>query len=120
MRSLTRFGSAGTRAVAIPGNGLMNSANATAAFTAVEALNAQVKSQCVGFGTAAIAALRPQLGWGTAGFQRHSAACPGDAGGQVGALLILGQPNPVFTLPTATRFHRSAGKSAVYRRPDAL
>ena len=30
--------------------------------------------------------------------------------GQVGALLILGQPNPVFTLPTATGFTEALAK----------
>ncbi len=93
---------AGTRAVGVAGSGLMSSANAAAAFTAVEALNAQVQSQCVGFGTSAIALPAPNNGGaGLGGIQRLVSAMQS---GQVGALLILGQPNPVFTLPTATGF----------------
>jgi len=96
------FAAAGVRAVAIPGNGLMNSANATAAFTAVETLNAQVGSQCVGFGTAAVAPPAPNPG--TLGFRGIQQLIQAMQAGQVGALLVLGQPNPVFTLPTATGF----------------
>jgi len=92
---------AGTRAVAIAGNGLM-SANATAAFTAVESLNVQTASQCVGFGTAALPA--PAPGAGGTGFKGVQQLVQAMQSGQVGALLILGQPNPVFTLPTATGF----------------
>ena len=93
---------AGTRAVAVAGNGLMNSANATAAFTAVESLNVQTASQCVGFGTAALPPVAPSAG-GT-GFEGVQHLVQAMQAGQVGALLILGQPNPVFTLPTATGF----------------
>ena len=95
------FKSAGTRAVAVPGNGMMNSANATAAFAAVEALNVQVGSQCVGFGKAGVP---PAPNSGGAGFRGVQALVQAMQGGQVGAMLILGQPNPVFTLPTATGF----------------
>ena len=101
------FKSAGTRAVAVPGNGLMNSANATASFAAVEALNVQVGSQCVGFGQAGIPPARnsgPTGPGGGAGFKSVQALARAMQGGQVGALLILGQPNPVFTLPTAAGF----------------
>ena len=96
------FIKAGTRAVAVAGNGLLSSANPTAAFTAVETLNAQAKSQCVGFGTAAIAApvISPQNS-GLKGIQQLTSAMNA---GQVGALLIIGQPNPVFTLPSAVGF----------------
>ena len=93
---------AGTRAVAVAGNGLMNSANATAAFTAVESLNVQTASQCVGFGTAALPPVAP--GAGGTGFKGVQHLVQAMQAGQVGALLILGQPNPVFTLPTATGF----------------
>lgn len=93
---------AGTRAVAVAGNGLMNSANATAAFTAVESLNVQTASQCIGFGTAALPSVAP--GAGGTGFKGVQHLVQAMQAGQVGALLILGQPNPVFTLPTATGF----------------
>ena len=93
---------AGNRAVAVAGNGLLSSANPTAAFTAVEALNAQAKSRCVGFGTAATALppVNPQTS-GLKGIQQLTAAMNS---GQVGALLIIGSPNPVFSLPAAIGF----------------
>ncbi len=99
----------GKRVVAVPGNGLMNSANVTAAFAAVEALNVQVGSQCVGFGKGALAppgtnALKGAPSNGGAGFRGIQALVQAMQAGQVGALLILGQPNPVFTLPTAAGF----------------
>ena len=102
---------AGARAVVIPGNGLMM-ANATAAFTAVEALNAQVGSQCVGFGMSGIATPAPNSGGARegSGFGRIQNLVSAMQAGQVGALLILGQPNPVFTLPTATGFTEALGK----------
>ena len=102
------FQGAGTRAVAVGGNGLLSSANPTAAFTAVEMLNAQVKSQCVGFGTAAIAPPAPNSGGaGLKGIEQLTQAMNA---GQVGALLILGQPNPVFTLPSAVGFTQALAK----------
>ena len=96
---------AGPRTVAVPGNGLM-SANATAAFTAVEALNTLVGSQCIGFGTAGIAIPAPNSGGarGGAGLSGVQHLIQAMQAGQVEVLLILGQPNPVFTLPTATGF----------------
>ncbi len=102
------FIKAGTRAVAVAGNGLLGSPNPTAAFTMVETLNAQVGSQCVGFGTAAIAAPAhsPQTS-GLKGIQQLTAAMNA---GQVGALLIIGQPNPVFTLPSAVGFTPALAK----------
>ena len=102
------FASAGSRSVAIPGNGLMNSANATAAFGAVEALNVQMGSQCVGFGTAAVTPPAPNSGG--AGLKGMQALVQVMQAGQIRALLILGQPNPVFTLPTATQFTQALGK----------
>ena len=102
------FRSAGTRAVAVAGNGLLSAANPTAAFTAVESLNTQVGSRCVGFGTAAIAApaASPQMS-GLKGIQNLIQAMNA---GQVGALLILGQPNPVFTLPPVVGFAQALMK----------
>ena len=102
----------GTRSVAIAGNGLMNSANATAAFTIVETLNAQVGSRCVGFGTAAIAPPAPNSGGarGGAGFGGIQQLVQAMQGGGIGALLILGQPNPVFTLSAAVGFTEALAK----------
>ncbi|MGI4790512.1 MAG: molybdopterin-containing oxidoreductase family protein [Janthinobacterium lividum] len=99
---------AGIRAAAIGGNGLLSSANPMAAFTAVEALNVQAKSQCVGFGTAATAlpAVNPETS-GLKGIQQLTSAMQS---GQIGALLILGQPNPVFTLPSAVGFTPALAK----------
>ena len=99
---------AGTRAVAVGGNGLLSSANPTAAFTAVETLNVQSKSRCVGFGTAAIA--MPPVSPQTSGLQGIQALTQAMNAGQVGALLILGQPNPVFTLPSAVGFTEALAK----------
>ena len=102
------FRGAGDRALAVAGNGQLTSANPTAAFTAVEALNIQVGSQCVGFGSAAIAApaVKPQFS-GLKGIQNLTQTMNS---GQVGALLILGQPNPVFTLPSAVGFTQALAK----------
>ncbi len=94
------FRNGGTRAVAVGGNGLLTSPDATAAFTVVEALNKQVKSQCVGFGSAAI----PLPNSRASGFKNIQQLVRSMQSGQVGALLILGQPNPVFTLPNASGF----------------
>jgi anaerobic selenocysteine-containing dehydrogenase len=94
------FRRAGPGAVAVAGNGLFSSANVTQAFTAVESLNTQYGSRCVGFGTAAIAPPAPHPGG--AGFRQVQALVQAMQAGQVGALLIVGNPNPVFTLPTAT------------------
>ena len=92
----------GGRAVVIPGNGLMNSANATAAFTAVESLNVRIGSRCVGFGSAAIGPPAPNSGGvGLSGVQQLIGMMQS---GQVTTLLIVGQPNPVFTLPSAAGF----------------
>ena len=102
------FTGAGTRAVAVAGNGLLSSANPTAAFTAVETLNTQVGSQCVGFGTSALPlpAVNPQTS-GLKGIQQLVQAMNA---GQVGALLIVGQPNPVFTLPASVGFAAATAK----------
>ncbi len=102
------FRGAGDRAVAVAGNGQLASANPTAAFTAVESLNRQVGSRCVGFGTGAVAApaVRPQFS-GLKGIQNLTGAMNS---GQVGALVILGQPNPVFTLPSAVGFSQALAK----------
>ena len=103
-----QFRGAGTRAVAVGGNGQFSSANPTAAFTAVEALNAQVGSQCVGFGTAAIAA--PAVGPQFSGFKGIQNLTQAMNSGQVGALVMLGQSNPVFTLPSAVGFTAALAK----------
>ena len=87
-----RMVSAGTRALATGGDGLLGQPGATAALTAVEAINAQVKSRAVGFGEQALRTPRPRTG----GIGQFLTAV--DAG-RVEALLIVGEPNPVFTLP---------------------
>ena len=99
---------AGPRAVAVPGNGLMNSANATAAFTAVEALNVQMRASVSGSGQRQLPP-PPPIPAG-AGFKGIQAVIQAMQAGQVGALLILGQPNPVFTLPTAAGFTAALAK----------
>ena len=103
------FKSAGTRAVAVAGNGLLSSPNPTAAFTVVEALNKQVGSQCVGFGTAAIAA--PAANPKTSGLRGIQSLTQALNAGQVGAVLLVGQPNPVFSLPAAVGFTAALTKA---------
>ena len=101
---------AGTRALAVAGNGLMGSADPTAAFAAVEGLNAQVNSQCVGFGTTALP-VPPALGAGGAsGLRGIRQLVQAMQAGRIGTLLVLGQPNPVFTLPSATGFRDALSK----------
>ncbi len=102
------FEGAGARAVAVPGNGLMSSANPTAAFTAVEELNAQVGSQCVGFGTAALAPPAPNSGG--AGLRGVQQLVSKMQGGQVGMLILVGNMNPVFSLPSKVGFMPALAK----------
>ena len=99
---------AGPRAVAVAGNGLMSSANPTESFTAVERINLAVKSQCIGFGAAAIAA--PAMGAQKSGLRGIQNLTQAMNSGQVGALIVLGQPNPVFTLPSAVGFSAALAK----------
>ncbi|MDQ2798389.1 MAG: hypothetical protein M3Y13_01955, partial [Armatimonadota bacterium] len=109
------FQRAGTRAVALGGNGLLASVNAPAAFTAIESLNAQVKSQCVGFGESLLTPSSGGIGKAPAlsGSPRTGGVgglIPQMQAGQIGALLVLGQSNPVFTLPTASGFTEALAK----------
>ncbi len=98
------FHGAGTRAVAVAGNGLLSAPDATAAFTAVESLNALAKSQCVGFGSP------PAASTGAMGYKGVQQLVQAINGGQVGALVILGQPNPVFTLPNTDGMAQALAK----------
>ena len=98
------FFNAAPRAVAFPGNGPLSSANAAAAFTAVETLNTIAKSRCVGFGTAAVPPYNPAVDPKTIGFSGIEGLVGMMQAGQVTALVIIGQPNPVFTLPAAAGF----------------
>jgi len=99
---------AGTRALAVAGNGLMTSANTTAAFTAVESLNTQTKSQCVGFGTAALAPPAPTSGG--AGLRGVQQLVSRMQAGQVGMLILVGNMNPVFSLPSEVGFTPALAK----------
>lgn len=100
------FSAAGTRAVALGGDVLLSHPNGAAAMIAVESLNAQAKSQCVGFGDAAL----PLAPAAQSGYQQIQRLVSQINAGQVGALLILGQSNPVFTLPSATGFADALAK----------
>jgi anaerobic selenocysteine-containing dehydrogenase len=93
----TAFANAGTRAVALGGDGLIGYPDATAAFTAVERLNQHVRSQCVGFGTPGLPSTPPTQ----SGFASLQPAIQAMAGGTIGALAYIGQSNPIFTLPSA-------------------
>ena len=96
---------AGARAVAIGGGSILGQPNATRTMTAIEALNVQAGSVCVSFGTAALP---------VAGSQAYGRQAQGlikaMQGGRIGALLVLGQANPSFTLPP------SLGWDAALRR----
>jgi anaerobic selenocysteine-containing dehydrogenase len=103
------FNGAGTRAVAVAGNGLLSAPDATAAFTTVESLNASVKSQCVGFGTPLIDANKTPTE-SKNGYKGIQALIQAMNAGQVGALVILGYANPVFTLPAADGMAQALAK----------
>lgn len=105
-RVATDFSAASARAVALGGELLLSHPHGTAAMTAVEALNAQVKSECVGFGDAAL----PVAKAGESGFRQIQRLIGDMQAGQIGALLILGQSNPVFTLPLAAGFADALAK----------
>lgn len=100
------FKGAGTRSVAVAGDGLLGRPDATAAITAVEALNAHAGSMCVGFGAPAIPAAPPA----TSAFADIQALTRSIQAGRVGALMIIGEPNPVFTLPAAVGFPAALAK----------
>ena len=104
---------AGSRALAVGGNGLMTSANATEAFTAVEYVNMAVRSQCVGFGTAALAPPAPTTAnGGGAGLRGVQALVAKMQAGQVGALIVVGNANPVFSLPAKVGFTAALADTA--------
>lgn len=126
-RIASDFKAAGARAVALGGDGILSQPNATAAMTAIESLNVAVKSQCVRFGTSALpasnAAPMPNVIFADGHIKYPGAANTSEAGfrqmqhligdmqaGRVGALVVLGQPNPVFTLPQATGFTEALAK----------
>ncbi len=94
------FAAAGARAVAIGGGSILSQPNATAAMTAIEALNVQVGSKCVSFGTAAL----PLAANAPSHTRQAQALVKAMQGGRVGALLILGQSNPAFSLPPSFGF----------------
>ncbi len=100
------FAAAGARAVALGGGSVLSQPNATAAMTAIEALNVAVGSQCVSFGTAALplAANAPSYG------RQMQALVKRMQAGRVGALLVLGQSNPAFSLPPAFGFAQALAR----------
>jgi anaerobic selenocysteine-containing dehydrogenase len=101
------FAKTASRSVALGGDGLLSQTNGTAAMIGIEALNNATGSQCVSFGQAA---LTPStLGTGSSYRQVKQLTTDMQAG-RIGALLILGQPNPVFTLPSATGFAEALAK----------
>jgi anaerobic selenocysteine-containing dehydrogenase len=100
------FRAAGARAVAVAGDGLLGQADAASAITAVEALNAHAKSMCVGFGTAAL----PTKPSATSSFADIEALTRAIQAGEVGALILIGEQNPVFTLPAAVGFSPALAK----------
>ncbi len=100
------FAAAGARAVAIGGGDVLSRPDATAAMTDIESLNVQVGSRCVSFGTAAL-----PLAANTPSYGRQMQALIGAMqSGRVGALLILGQSNPAFSLPPSFGFAQALAR----------
>lgn len=91
---------AGARAVAIGGGSILSQPDATQAMTAIEQLNVQVGSECVGFGASAI----PLAPHGPSYAKQMQTLVKAIQAGRVGALLILGRANPVFALPPSFGF----------------
>jgi anaerobic selenocysteine-containing dehydrogenase len=102
------FRAAGPRAVALGGEVLLSHPDGSAAMTAIESINVQAGSQCVRFGQAALTP--PILGTNESSYGQVRRLASAMLAGRVGALLILGQSNPVFTLPTATGFAGALAK----------
>ena len=100
------FKAAGPRAVALGGDVLLSQANGAEAMFLVELLNASAHSQCVGFGQAALP-MTPQAQTGLSLLENLTYKIKM---GQIKALLFLGQPNPVFSLPQAVGFRDALAK----------
>lgn len=101
------FGLAGPRAVGVAGDGLLGQPNAAQAIAAVETLNSHAKSMCVGFGTPALAQPMPAA----SSLAEIQALTRSIQAGGVGALMIVGEPNPVFTLPAAVGFSQALAQA---------
>lgn len=91
---------AGDRALAVAGDGLMSQPNATQTVTAVESINAATKSQCVGFGEAAL----PMPAPGRSSLADLAGIAQRMNSGAIRWLLIIGQANPMYSLPRAYGF----------------
>jgi anaerobic selenocysteine-containing dehydrogenase len=100
------FRTADKRALAVAGDGLLAQADATAAFTAVESLNAHAGSMCVGFGAPALPAAPAVV----SSFRQMQALVSEMNTGKINALVIVGEPNPVFTLPQSLGFAQALAK----------
>jgi anaerobic selenocysteine-containing dehydrogenase len=92
--------------VALGGGNVLSQPNATQAMTAIEALNVAAGSRCVSFGTAALPLAPPAPSY----VRQMQALIKAMQSGRVGALLILGQANPAFSLPPAFGFAQALAR----------
>ncbi|BDI34078.1 menaquinone reductase, molybdopterin-binding-like subunit [Capsulimonas corticalis] len=99
-RVAREFAAAGPRAIALPGDGLAALPNATEAIIAVEALNTVAGRGRTGFGFPAFPLAASSESY-YAQIQRLQISIEK---GEVDALLVVGQPNPVFTTPPSAGF----------------
>ncbi|HEX5323053.1 MAG TPA: molybdopterin-dependent oxidoreductase [Capsulimonadaceae bacterium] len=105
------FRAAGKRALAVAGDGLCGQGDAAAAFTAVESLNAHVESSCIGFGASAIpTAAAGSMAVTDSSFVQSYFLGKSMAVKGLEALVIVGEPNPVFTLPESAGFAQALAK----------
>jgi anaerobic selenocysteine-containing dehydrogenase len=98
--------SAGSRAVAIGGEGLYSSANITEAFTAVDGINVQTNSQCIEFGESEIAVDKIR-----GGFRELLRLTDDMSAGKVGALITVGSVNPAFALPQSAGWQKAFART---------
>ena len=99
------FRASKTRGVAIGGSSVLSQANGAQAMIAVERLNSFARSQCVGFGSSAL-----PVPTQTVSLSQMQALIADMNAGRVGALVLVGQSNPVFTLPATLGFAEALAK----------
>ena len=105
----TAIRTAGQHFVAIGGDGLYSTSSVTQAFQDIEHLNVVTKSRCVQFGSSPLK-LPPIV----SGARSLNSLLSDMLAGQVNALIIVGECNPVHTFPT------DEWKEAVRRVPFTL
>jgi molybdopterin-containing oxidoreductase family iron-sulfur binding subunit len=99
-QAANQFAAAGPKAVAMAGDGLVSQVNAVEAISAVEHLNAINGAALVGIGDYLLSIHSSEISYFSQIQHLQQLAKSGD----VGALLILGRPNPIFALPKSAGF----------------